>query len=58
MDLNNIIFSSTAAVYGNPANNNSIKEDEILTPLNPYGQSKIKYRKIFTLEIIQINLIQ
>lgn len=38
--LKNIIFSSTAAVYGNPANNNSIKEDEILNPLNPYGQSK------------------
>ncbi len=39
--LNNIIFSSTAAAYGNPKNNNSIKENEILKPLNPYGQSKI-----------------
>ncbi len=40
--LNNIIFSSTAAAYGNPINNNSIKESEALKPLNPYGMSKIK----------------
>ncbi len=40
--LNNIIFSSTAAAYGNPLNNNSIKESETLKPLNPYGESKIK----------------
>ena len=39
--LNNIIFSSTAAAYGNPTNNDSIKENEILKPLNPYGQSKV-----------------
>jgi UDP-glucose 4-epimerase len=43
--LKNIIFSSTAAAYGNPINNNSIKEDEILNPLNPYGQSKINTEK-------------
>ena len=41
-NLNNIIFSSTAAAYGNPSNNNSIIEDEILSPLNPYGESKVK----------------
>ena len=40
-DLKNIIFSSTAAAYGNPINNNSISEDAILKPLNPYGQSKV-----------------
>ena len=40
-NLRNIIFSSTAAAYGNPASNNSIKEDANLSPLNPYGQSKI-----------------
>ena len=43
--LNNIIFSSTGAAYGNPINNNSIKEDETLKPLNPYGESKIKTEK-------------
>ena len=41
-NLKNIIFSSTAAAYGNPASNNSIKEDANLRPLNPYGQSKIE----------------
>ena len=41
-NLNNIIFSSTAAVYGNPANSDSIKETNSLKPLNPYGESKIK----------------
>ena len=41
-NLQNIIFSSTAAAYGNPSNNKSIKEDETLTPLNPYGESKVK----------------
>ena len=41
-NLQNIIFSSTAAAYGNPNNNESITEDETLTPLNPYGESKVK----------------
>ena len=40
--LKNIIFSSTAATYGNPNNNESIREDEKLKPLNPYGESKVK----------------
>ena len=41
-NLKNIIFSSTAAAYGNPSNNKSITENEILNPLNPYGESKVK----------------
>ena len=41
-NLNNIIFSSTAAAYGNPTNSNSITEDVYLNPLNPYGESKVK----------------
>ena len=41
-NLKNIIFSSTAAAYGNPSNNESITENEILKPLNPYGESKVK----------------
>ena len=44
-NLRNIIFSSTAAAYGNPANNNSITENEDLNPLNPYGQSKVNTEK-------------
>jgi len=39
--LKNIIFSSTAAVYGNP-NQEQIKEDADLNPLNPYGESKVQ----------------
>ena len=44
-NLRNIIFSSTAAAYGNPANNDSITENEYLNPLNPYGQSKVNTEK-------------
>ena len=44
-NLQNIIFSSTAAAYGNPLNNNSITEEETLSPLNPYGESKVKTEK-------------
>ena len=41
-NLTNIIFSSTAAAYGNPKENNSILETAKIQPLNPYGESKIK----------------
>lgn len=35
-----IVFSSTAAVYGNPSKN-PISEDEHRNPINPYGKSKM-----------------
>ena len=39
--VKNIIFSSTASVYGD--NNSSyIKETENLNPINPYAKSKLK----------------
>ena len=41
-NLKNIIFSSTAAAYGNPKDKKKISEDSLLKPLNPYGESKIK----------------
>ncbi len=41
-NLNKIIFSSTAATYGNPVNSFSISEDERLNPINPYGKSKVE----------------
>ncbi len=41
-NLNNIIFSSTAAIYGNPKSNKPISETALLQPLNPYGKSKMK----------------
>jgi UDP-glucose 4-epimerase len=37
--VRNFIFSSTAAVYGNPVNV-PISEDETVSPINPYGHSK------------------
>jgi UDP-glucose 4-epimerase len=38
--VRNIIFSSTAAVYGEPSVN-PIPEDLPLAPINPYGRSKL-----------------
>lgn len=35
-----LVFSSTAAVYGNPPQI-PIREDESLNPINPYGRSKM-----------------
>ena len=39
-DVKNIIFSSTAAVYGEPEKT-PIREDALLAPINPYGHSKL-----------------
>jgi|TARA_B110000116_G_C16680220_1_gene510350 UDP-glucose 4-epimerase len=41
-NLTNIIFSSTAAAYGNPTNEQPVSENNVLKPLNPYGESKIQ----------------
>jgi UDP-glucose 4-epimerase len=38
--VNRIVFSSTAAVYGEPVST-PIREDAILKPTNPYGESKL-----------------
>jgi UDP-glucose 4-epimerase len=43
--VNKLIFSSTAAVYGQPTNN-PITEDTIPSPLNPYGSSKLMSERI------------
>ena len=44
-DINNIVFSSTAAIFGNPISE-KISEDHPKEPINPYGQSKLMIEKI------------
>ena len=39
-DVRHFIFSSTAAVYGDPLHN-PVSEDESLKPVSPYGRSKL-----------------
>jgi len=38
--VNNLVFSSTAAIFGNPVTD-KIAEDHPKNPMNPYGQSKL-----------------
>jgi len=38
--VRNLVYSSSAAVYGTPATN-PVTEDEPLTPENPYGETKV-----------------
>ena len=40
-DVKRFIFSSTAAVYGNPMTEGPISENAILNPMSPYGTSKL-----------------
>lgn len=44
-DLNNLVFSSTAAIFGNPVTD-KIAEDHPKNPINPYGQSKLMVENI------------
>lgn len=40
-NIKNIVFSSTAAVYGNSSNYNICEEDSLKNPMNPYSESKL-----------------
>lgn len=40
------IFSSTAAVYGNPAGNSGLMETDRCMPINPYGRSKLMVEEL------------
>lgn len=44
-DINNIVFSSTAAIFGNPVED-KITEDHQKKPINPYGHSKLMVESI------------
>lgn len=37
-----LVFSSTAAVYGNPQSTRAIVETDPLAPVNPYGETKLQ----------------
>ena len=39
-DIHNLVFSSSAAIFGNPVTE-KIAEDHPKNPINPYGQSKL-----------------
>lgn len=40
-NLRHVVFSSTAAVYGNPIEARPLTEDDMLAPINPYGMTKL-----------------
>ncbi len=43
-----IVFSSTAAVYGQPKDQAPIREDAPLEPINPYGDSKLAAERLIS----------
>jgi UDP-glucose 4-epimerase len=45
--VNRLVFSSTAAVYGEPVST-PIREDATLLPTNPYGESKLLVEQMLT----------
>jgi UDP-glucose 4-epimerase len=46
-DISNLVFSSTAAIFGNP-NEDKISEDHPKNPVNPYGQSKLMVESLLS----------
>ena len=44
--IRNVVFSSTAAVYGEPAGVDVIPETTPLAPINPYGASKMMAERV------------
>jgi len=44
-DVKKLIFSSSAAVYGNPESI-PIKESHTTVPVNPYGESKLMFERV------------
>lgn len=39
--VNKLVYSSSAAVYGEPVDDSPLREDSPTTPTNPYGSSKL-----------------
>jgi len=44
-DIRNVVFSSTAAVYGEPKTS-ECREDDATDPINPYGETKLACEKM------------
>lgn len=57
LNFKNIIFSSTAAVYGMPKELSAITEDSELKPINPYGESKLLFENYLRQKQAEINHI-
>lgn len=43
--VQNLLFSSTAAVYGTPSEPRPIREEDVTRPINPYGASKLAFEE-------------
>ncbi len=54
-NLNKIVFSSTASVYGNP-DNQKVLESDPLNPLNPYAVSKLKLEQFLIAKAKEIDI--
>ena len=53
-NLNKVIFSSTASVYGDPINEKVSEEDQ-LKPLNPYASSKLELENFIKISSKEFN---
>ena len=47
-NVHNIVFSSSATLYGNPKTMDPLTEEAELGPINPYGESKLKAEQVIT----------
>ena len=55
-EVKQIVFSSTAAVYGNINFKKSINENSKTSPINPYGKSKLKCEEIISKQFKRNNI--
>jgi len=47
-DVHNIVFSSSATLYGNGKGEGLLTEEDPVSPINPYGESKLKAEQTIT----------
>ena len=58
LNVKKIIFSSSAAVYGNSANERFIDENSKLSPISPYGKSKLLAEKFLCKIKMQVVILR